>query len=173
MVSLRKQISGDSWQLRVTAKGKRIILPLPDLTEAQANRWKLFVQASAGGINYERPIDRKTNEWIASLDRKQWKKLWEKNPIEADEEEIVEVEISLDHYQSEYFNSRKAHVKDSTWIFYLHARKRLIEYFPGRSLRSIIAIEAKQFRKWLEDSNKRDKLEEGEKAKPLMIDTTK
>jgi hypothetical protein len=68
MASLRKQSRGNAWQLRVTAKADRITLSLPELTEAQANRWKLYVQAIADSINYERPIDSKTNEWIASLD---------------------------------------------------------------------------------------------------------
>ena len=56
---------------------------------------------------------------------------------------------------------------------YNHTWKRLNEFFKGRSLQSITAIDAKQFRKWLETSNKRDKPSNGEQAKPLAINTIK
>ncbi len=59
------------------------------------------------------------------------------------------------------FASRQSDVKASTQTFYRHTWKRLEEYFPGRTLNSITASDAKHFRLWLQDSNKRDKPEEG------------
>jgi site-specific recombinase XerD len=76
-------------------------------------------------------------------------------------------------YLEEYFSSRKLDVKGSTWTFYNHTRKRLEEYFPGRSIQSITSIEAKQFRKWLEKTNKRDMAKEGEASKGLAINSIK
>jgi integrase len=92
--------------------------------------------------------------------------------IDTDDEEKPK-EFLLKDYLVEYFSSRKMDVKNSTWIFYQHTRKRLEEYFAGRSIQSITAIEAKQFRKWLEDSNKRDKPKDGKPAKSLAINTIK
>jgi len=174
MASLRKQPKGESWQLRVNLRKKPIVLSLSNLTEAQAERWKLFVQAIADRVELEKPLDRKILEWLSSLSKEQRKKLSDKGLIESDEEEQPKSkEILLKDYLEEYFSSRRLDVKTSTWIFYQHTRKRLEEYFPGRSLQSITAIEAKQFRKWLEDSNKRDKPKEGKPAKSLAINTIK
>jgi hypothetical protein len=50
MASLRKQATGVSWQLRLSVKKQRCDISLTDLSEAQANRWKLFVQAIADSI---------------------------------------------------------------------------------------------------------------------------
>ena len=174
MATLRKQPKGDSWQLRVYLRKERITLSLADLTEAQAERWKLFVQAIADRVELGKPLDRTILEWLSSLSKEQRKKMSDKGLIEADEEEQPKPkEILLKDYLEEYFSSRRLDVKTSTWIFYQHTRKRLEEYFPGRSLQSITAIEAKQFRKWLEDSNKRDKPKEGKPAKSLAINTIK
>jgi hypothetical protein len=158
MASLRKQPKGESWQLRVNLRKKPIVLSLSNLTEAQAERWKLFVQAIADRVELGKPLDRTILEWLSSLSSEQRKKLSDKGLIDPDEEEQPNSkEILLKDYLEEYFSSRKLDVKGSTWIFYQHTRKRLEEYFPGRSIQSITSIEAKQFRKWLEDSNKRDK----------------
>ena len=173
MASLRKQSKGNSWQLRVTVNGERYTLSLRDTDEAQANQWKRYVQSIADSVELKRPIDRVVNEWLVSLSRDQRSKLSEKGLIEADEPQAEEVEISIDQYLEEYFTARKGDVKGSTWIFYQHTRKRLEEYFSGRSLRSITAIDAKQFRTWLQNSNKRDKPEEGEPAKALAMNTIK
>jgi integrase len=174
MATLRKQPKGDSWQLRVYLRKERITLSLADLTEAQAERWKLFVQAIADRVELGKPLDRTILEWLSSLSKEQRKKMSDKGLIEADEEEQPKPkEILLKDYLEEYFSSRRLDVKTSTWIFYQHTRKRLEEYFPGRSLQSITSIEAKQFRKWLEDSNKRDKPKEGKPAKSLAINTIK
>ncbi len=88
-------------------------------------------------------------------------KLSDKGLIEPDQPEEVEVEKLLSDYLTEYFESRKSDVKPATWVFYQHSRKRLNEYFAGRTLRSITPSDAKAFRKWLEEqSNKRDKKQE-------------
>jgi integrase len=174
MASLRKQPKGESWQLRVNLRKKPIVLSLSNLTEAQAERWKLFVQAIADRVELGKPLDRTILEWLSSLSSEQRKKLSDKGLIDPDEEEQPNSkEILLKDYLEEYFSSRKLDVKGSTWIFYQHTRKRLEEYFPGRSIQSITSIEAKQFRKWLEDSNKRDKPKEGKPAKSLAINTIK
>lgn len=171
MAGLRKQAKGDSWQLRVTTKKTRIVFSLTDLSEAQANRWKLFVQAIADSIDFERPLDRKTLEWLASLTPDQRKKLSDKGLIEADNP--VSKEIPLSEYLTAYFESHKSELKKASWISYQHTRKRLDEFFKGRTLPSITAMDAKAFRQWLETSNKRDKPKDGEKAKPLAINTIK
>ncbi len=108
---------------------------------------------------------------FSSLSRDHRRKLSDKGLIEADTPEVVE--ITLSQYLSEYFGSRKADLKGASWISYNHTWKRLNEFFKGRSLQSITAIDAKQFRKWLETSNKRDKPAKGELTKPLAINTIK
>ncbi len=161
MASLRKQSKGNSWQLRVTLKGERITLSLRDMDAAKAEEWKLFVQSIADSIELKRPFDRLQLDWLSSLDREQRQKLSDKGLIEPDEPEEVEVEKLLSDYLTEYFESRKSDVKPATWIFYQHTRKRLNEYFAGRTLCSITPSDAKAFRKWLEErSNKRDKKQE-------------
>ena len=171
MASLRRQSKGNSWQLRVTVKGKRITLSLSDLSEGQAEQWSLYVQAIADSLDFDRPRDRKLNEWLSSLSRDHRRKLSDKGLIEADAPETAE--IGLAQYLEEYFGSRRADIKEASWISYNHTWKRLNEFFTGRSLQSITAIDAKQFRKWLETSNKRDKPAKGEQAKPLAINTIK
>jgi site-specific recombinase XerD len=110
---------------------------------------------------------------LALLTPDQRKKLSDKGLIEPDEPKKAEVEISLSQYLKEYLASRQTDVKASTQTFYRHTWKRLEEYFPGRTMKSITASDAKQFRLWLQDSNKRDKPEEGESVKPLAINTIK
>jgi integrase len=161
MASLRKQSKGNSWQLRVTLKGERITLSLRNMESAKAEEWKVFVQSIADSIELKRPFDRLQLDWLASLNREQRQKLSDKGLIDPDEPEEVEVEKVLSDYLTEYFESRKSDVKPATWIFYQHTRKRLNEYFAGRTLRSITPSDAKAFRKWLEEqSNKRDKKQE-------------
>ena len=161
MASLRKQSKGNSWQLRVTLNGGRITLSLPNMESAKAEEWKVFVQSIADSIELKRPFDRLQLDWLASLSREQRQKLSDKGLIDPDEPEEVEVEKMLSDYLTEYFESRKSDVKPATWIFYQHTRKRLNEYFAGRTLRSITPSDAKAFRKWLEErSNKRDKKQE-------------
>ncbi len=158
MASLRRQSKGNSWQLRLTVNRERIALSLPDLHLAKAEEWKVFVQSIADSIELKRPFDRLQLDWLASLSREQRQKLSDKGLIEPDELEKVEVEKKLSDYLTEYFESRKSDVKPTTWTFYQHTRKRLDEYFNGRTLRSITPSDAKAFRKWLEErSNKRDK----------------
>ena len=151
---------------------RRVALSISDLTNDQAKKWAEYVQPIADSIELKRPRDRIVNEWLTSLSPEKRKKLSEKDLIEADTSE-AKVEFSLSHYLNEYFGSRKTDIKEASWISYNHTWKRLNEFFKGRSLQSITAIEAKQFRKWLETSNKRDKPAKGELAKPLAINTIK
>ena len=161
MASLRKQAKGNSWQLRVTLHGGRLTLSLPNMESAKAEEWKVFVQSIADSIELKRPFDRLQLDWLASLSREQRQKLSDKGLIEPDEPEEVEAEKLLSDYLTEYFESRKSDVKPATWVFYQHSRKRLNEYFAGRTLKSITPSDAKAFRKWLEEqSNKRDKKQE-------------
>ena len=171
MATLRKQ-TANSWQIRVLLRGERINLSIADLTDWQAGKWKEFVEAIVNSISFDRPLEKKTIEWLASLTPEQRKKLSDKGLIDPDKEEQSK-EIRLKDYLEEYFSTRRSDVKASTWIFYQHTRKRLEEYFGDRSIQSITAMEAKQFRKWLEDSNKRDKPKEGEEKKALAINTIK
>lgn len=162
MASLRKQSKGNSWQLRVTLNGKRLTLSLRDMDSAKAEEWKLFVQAIVDNIEKKLPNDRVITDWIASLSKQHKRKLVDKGLIAPElPEEEEEVEKLLSEYLTEYFESRKSDVKPATWTFYQHTRKRLDEYFAGRTLRSITPSDAKAFRKWMEEqSNKRDKKQE-------------
>jgi integrase len=173
MASLRKQSKGNSWQLRVTVKGESIALSLRDLTEDQAKKWALCVQAIADAIDFDRPRDRVVNEWLASLSRDQRKKLSDKKLIEADDPVEEKPDPLLSEYLQEYFESRTADVKGSTSTFYRHTRKRLEEYFKGRKLSSITPSDAKKFRIWLQATNKRDKPKKGEEAKGLSPNTVR
>jgi len=173
MATLRKQ-SANSWQLRVVVRGERINLSISDLTEWQANRWKDFVQSIANSINFERPLETKAIEWIESLTPGQRKKLSERGLIDPDPEQVAKekTETTLEEYLEDYFSTRKSDVKQSTWIFYQHTKKRLIEYFKDRTLRSINPKDGRDFRKWLESTNKRDKEKEGV-SKGLALNTVK
>jgi len=172
VATLRRQPKSEGWQLRFYFSKQRFTLSLSNITPIQAENWKIFVQAIVDRIEMDKPLDRKILEWLSSLTKEQRKKLSDKGLIDPDEEEKPK-EILLKDYLEEYFSSRRRDVKDSTWIFYQHTRKRLEEYFSERSLQSITAIEAKQFRKWLEGSNKRDKSKDGKPAKSLAINTIK
>ncbi len=173
MASLRKQAKGNSWQLRVTVKGDRITISLPDLTEAQAEKWGLYVQAIADAIDFGRPRDRAVNEWLASLSRDQRKKLSDKDLIEADEPIEDKSDPLLSEYLKEHFDGRQNEIKASTTVAYRHTRKRLEEFFKGRTLKSITPRDAKKFRTWLQSTNKRDKPKEGESVKDLSVNTVR
>ncbi len=174
MASLRKQ-TANSWQIRVVVRGERINLSLSDLTEWQANKWKDFVEAIANSINYDRPLDKKSIEWLSSLTPEQRKKLSDKGIIDPDPDQVKEEnkETTLSEYLEDYFSTRRSDVKEATWVFYEHTRKRLKEFFGDRSLRSITPKDGKDFRKWLEKTNKRDKAKEDGKTIGLSINTVK
>lgn len=172
MASLRKQ-TANSWQIRVVVRGERINLSLSDLTEWQANKWKDFVEAIANSINYDRPLDKKSIEWLSSLTPEQRKKLSDKGIIDPDQVKEEKKETTLSEYLEDYFSTRRSDVKEATWIFYEHTRKRLVEFFGDRSLRSITPKDGKDFRKWLEKTNKRDKAKEDGKTIGLSINTVK
>jgi integrase len=166
MASLRKQAKGNSWQLRLSFSGKRIIISLPDLSEAQAEDWRIFTQAIVDNLEKKRPRDRATNEWLDRLSRDQRKKLSEAGLIESDEPE--KEDILLAEYLKTYFETRKSDIKGSTMIAYTHSRSRLEEFFKGRTVKSISGLDAKKFKIWLEKTNKRDNpTEDGPKSLAL------
>jgi integrase len=173
MASLRKQSKGNSWQLRVTVKGERITISLPELSQAQAEEWAIFVEAIAENLGAGRPRDRVTNEWLDRLSREHRKKLSDKGLIDPDDPVEEKPEVLLSDFLREYFESQAADVKGSTSTFYRHTRKRLEEYFAGRTLKSITPSDAKKFRTWLQATNKRDKPKEGEASKGLSINTVR
>jgi integrase len=173
MASLRKQSKGNSWQLRVTVKGERITISLPDLSEDQAKKWGLCVQAIADALEYKRPRDRVVTEWLASLSRDQRKKLSDKGLIEADDPVEEKPDPLLCDYLKEHFEGRRKEIKSSTGIAYRHTRRRLEEYFKGRTVKSITTRDAKKFRSWLQATNKRDKPKEGEASKDLAVNTVR
>jgi integrase len=177
MATLRKQSRGDSWQLRVILRGERVTLSLPDLTEWQANKWKEYVQSIATSIDFDRPLDKKTIEWISTLSREQRKKLSDKGLIDPDPGQADlkkdPKEVLLKDYLEEYFSARKSDVKKATWIFYQHTRKRLVEFFKDSTVRSITPKDGRDFRKWLESTNKRNKPTEDGESKGLAINTVK
>ncbi len=174
MASLRKQAKGESWQLRFNLDKKPIVLSLPDLTEWQANKWKGFVEAMVVCREKDLPLDKKSIEWLSSLTPEQRKKLSDKGIIDPDPDQVEgEKETTLSEYLEDYFSTRRSDVKEATWIFYEHTRKRLVEFFGDRSLRSITPKDGKDFRKWLEKTNKRDKAKEDGKTIGLSINTVK
>lgn len=173
MATLRKQAKGESWQLRFYFRKQRVTLSLSSMSEAQAERWKLFVQAIVDRIELGEPFDRRIVEWLSSLTKEQRRKLSDRGLIEPEKDEDSTKEILLADYLEEYFSARKMDVKAATWIFYQHTRKRLEEYFCGRSIESITAIDAKQFRKWLEATNKKEKTKDSENKKGLSLNTVK
>jgi integrase len=158
----------------VVVRGERINLSLSDLTEWQANKWKDFVEAISNSINFDRPLDKKSIEWLSSLTPEQRKKLSDKGIIDPDPDQVEEEkETTLSEYLEDYFSTRRSDVKEATWIFYEQTRKRLVEFFGDRSLRSITPKDGKDFRKWLEKTNKRDKVKEDGKTIGLSINTVK
>jgi integrase len=173
MASLRKQ-SVSSWQIRVVVEGQRINLQISDLTEWQAKKWKDFVQSIANSIRFDRPLEKKVIEWLSSLTPEQRKKLSDKGLIDPDPGQVEEKpETTLSEYLDDYFSTRKSDVKESTWIFYQHTRKRLVEFFKDRAIRSITPRDGRDFRKWLESTNKRNKPTEEGEALGLAINTVK
>ncbi|WP_145078888.1 tyrosine-type recombinase/integrase [Aureliella helgolandensis] len=79
--------------------------------------------------------------------------------------------LTLQSYLASYFDVLQAEVKQGTWVFYQHTRKRLEEYFGERCMKDIGPLDAKQFRSWLETSNKRDRPDQDGKIKPLSANT--
>ena len=173
MASLRKQSKGNSWQLRVTVKGERITISLPELSQAQAEEWAIFVEAIAENLTAGRPRDRVTNEWLDRLSREHRKKLSDKGLIDPDDPVEEKPEVLLSDYLKEHFEGRRKEIKASTGVAYRHTRKRLEEYFKGRTVKSITPRDAKKFRSWLQATNKRDKPKAGEASKDLAINTVR
>ena len=176
MATLRKQTAG-SWQIRVVVKGQRVNISISNLTEWQANNWKEYVQSIATSIDFDRPLEKKAVEWISSLSPEQRKKLSDRGLIDPDpgqaDSKKDPKEVLLKDYLEEYFSARKSDVKKATWIFYQHTRKRLVEFFKDRTVRSITPKDGRDFRKWLESTNKRNKPKEEGESVGLAINTVK
>ncbi len=78
---------------------------------------------------------------------------------------------TLGDYLESYVQSRNIDAKLSSQVAFNHTRKRLEEYFtPNRDLATITASDAREFRKWLSETNKRDKKTD---AKGLSLNTLK
>ena len=173
MASIRRQPKGDAWQLRVTAKGDRIAISIPHLTEAQAEDWRVFVQAIADNLETKRPRDKAINKWLDTLSSDQRKKLSDRGLIEPDDPVEEKADPLLSDYLKEHFDGRKSEIKSSTMVAYRHTRKRLEEYFRGRKIGTITPIDAKRFRTWLETTNKRDKAKENKDLPGLALNTVR
>ncbi len=63
---------------------------------------------------------------------------------------------TLGDYLESYVQSRNIDAKLSSQVAFNHTRKRLEEYFkPNRDIATITASDARAFRKWLSETNKR------------------
>lgn len=175
MASIRKQPKGNSWQLRVTARlngeRKRVTISLPELTLAQRDQWVSCVQSISDSIENNRPRERVVNEWLAKLSREHRAKLSDKGLIEPDEPVNDQSDLLLSEYLTELFDRREGNVKKSTTVAYSHTRKRLDEFFKGRTIKSISPKDAKDFERWLYKTNKRNK-QKCETEAPVLADNT-
>ena len=82
--------------------------------------------------------------------------------------------LTLEKYLVSYFDARKRDVAESTWVFYEHTRKRLIEYFgANRPIAEIQPSDARDFKSWLETTNKRDKAKGGVPVRGLSLNTVR
>ncbi len=83
-------------------------------------------------------------------------------------------QTDLTSYLHSYFESRKTEVKSTTWTFYQHTRKRLLEYFgDNKLLAEVTASDARAFKIWLESTNKRDKADDKKPIKGLASNTVR
>jgi integrase len=94
--------------------------------------------------------------------------------ISASEPKPIAKNTLLGPFLTSYFDSRAMDVKESSQIVFSHTHKRLIEFFKAdKPLKDITASDARDFRKWLASTNKRDKPKEGEQAPSLSLNTVK
>ncbi len=175
MASVTTRPNGDRW-VQFEFKKKRHTLRLGSVSIKIAEKHKRTVESLIASRLSRCSIEPADAEFIGSIDEDLRKRYAKCGLIElADQPKEPETKpITLGEYLKSYFDSRKQDVKPSTWIFYQHTINRLNEHFgKDRELASITPVDGKQFRKWLEQSNKRDKPEEGKGPRPLAVNTIK
>jgi integrase len=165
----------DNWVLRFYVRKQRKSLTLSRVDEQTANIWKFHIEQLVSVLDSSAP-PKPTRVWLSGLNEAQTAKLVNVGLIDApeQEEESEQVRVLLSDYVATYFASVESGMKETTRTFYRHTRKRLNEYFAGKYLDEITAIDARKFRTWLEaESNKRDKAGEDGKPVPLAANTVK
>lgn len=161
----------DSWQLRFYLDGKSKTLSCGRVDETLARVWKQHVEHLVAVFGKQPPCD-KTTVWIASLPKADRKRLESTGLIDPVEAEQPVDDVTVGDYLESYFGSIEFE-KDSTKTFYAHTRKRLAEFFAGRSIHSVRPQDAREFRSWLQkSSNKRD-LDKDGNPRPLASNTVR
>jgi integrase len=178
MASLRFETDRgrEGWRLRFYADKKQKSIWLGGISEVDAQLWKSHIELLQGCQVSGDMRDPATTRWLAGLSSDQKSKLAKYGLIEysTPAEGTAPAAVKVDAYLESYFNALKADMKESTWTFYGHTRKRLVEYFAGRDLSSISAMDARAFRNWLEtESNQRDKPAEDGTIQPLAANTVR
>lgn len=157
------------WRLQFYVAKKRETIWLSDADDTTALLWKKNVEQLVACLKHSDAPHPSVIAWLKTLSKKYRERLVQVGLIAPQEPTKIEKPLTLGEYLASYFEARESEAKRSTVVFWGHTRKRLVEYFGAdRALNSITAVDAREFRKWLEASNKREK---GEKKKPLAQNT--
>ncbi len=138
-----------------------------------AERHQRVIESLLSYLSAGLAMEAETSEFIGGLSaelRDRYERCGLIRPLEAKPVKAV----LLGEYLKGYFESRALDVKKSSQVVFSHTHKRLVEFFgEDRELKSITASDARDFRKWLASTNKRDKQKEGEQAPSLSSNTVK
>jgi integrase len=111
--------------------------------------------------------------WLSIISEPLRQKLEKVGLIDSAESKKPKV-VKLGDYLKGYFESRSMDVKLSSSTVFSHTHKRLVEHFGyDTPISEITAIQARDFRKWLTSTNKRNKAKEGETTVGLAANTVR
>jgi integrase len=173
MASITNRPNGHRWIQWKAADGARKTLRLGKCAQRVAEQHQRVVESilasAAAGLAVEQEVAR----FLADLPDELRERYVNCSLIPRSQGAKVK-KLTLGQFLQSYFESRRSDVAESTWIFYEHTRKRLVEFFGGsRPIHDIHAADARDFKSWLENTNKRDKPKKSEPAKGLSLNTVR
>jgi integrase len=155
MATLRRTPKSNAWQVRFKLNGKDKSIGLGERSESQLQEWRINIESLLRSRKNGTPRDDATDRWLAGLSAKDRRKLESHGLIASAEEKET---VTLAEYMDSLFAADKADRKPNTNTFRSQIRRNLIDHFGlDRSIDSITPADAREFKTFLESSNRRDK----------------
>ena len=169
MACIVSRPNSNYWVQYVSLDGSRQTIRLGKSTKRVAEQHKRMVEVILANQTAGLPMEQEVSKFLSTLSPKLRDRYGRLELIPGGQVKPVE---TLGGFLKSYLDPRQREVKKSTWTFYEHTKKRLLEYFgEKRRLSDITAADARAFRTWMETSNKRDKPKDGSAPQPLAANT--
>lgn len=172
MASITSRPNGHRWIQWKSPSGSRKTLRLGKIPLRVAEQHQRYIERILVSNTVGMALEQEILKFLANLPEVILERYANCGLIQATPNKIKS--ITLDQYLHSYFNARRSDVAVSTWIFYEHTRKRLVEFFgPDRRLDAIQPANARDFKSWLETTNKRDKPQGTKPIRGLSVNTVR